>query len=87
MTAWDAAATGAEGLAAIAPLTTSADAYLAPWYSPDGALSLDSLLTRTMLQSTNAVMRDVVLGKGDPAEIGTAVGHVAPLLEASRRHR
>ena len=82
MTAWNAAAAGAEGLAAIAPLTTSSDAYLAPWYSPGGALSLDSLLTWTTLQSTNAVMRDVALGKGDPAEIGTAVGHVATLPEA-----
>ena len=82
MTQWNAAATGAEGLAAIAPLTASADPYLAPWYSPGGALSLDSLLTWTTLISTNAVLRDVALGKGDPAEIGTAVGHVATLPQA-----
>ncbi|HKS47476.1 MAG TPA: CocE/NonD family hydrolase [Amycolatopsis sp.] len=82
LTQWYAAATGVEGLAAIAPLTAPADPYLAPWYSPGGALSLDSLLTWTTLMSTNAVMRDLTLGKGDPAEIGTAVAHVTTLPEA-----
>lgn len=82
MTAWNIAAGDAKGVAAIAPLATSTDAYLAPWYSPGGAVSLDSLLTWTTLQSTALVMRDLARGKGDPAEVGTALAHVANLPEA-----
>ncbi|HWO65147.1 MAG TPA: CocE/NonD family hydrolase [Umezawaea sp.] len=45
MAQWHAAAAAPPALRAIAPLLASADPYRAPWYSPGGALSLDTFLT------------------------------------------
>ncbi|MFI1865531.1 CocE/NonD family hydrolase [Streptomyces jumonjinensis] len=75
MTQWQTAATGVPGLKAIAPSIASADLYRAPYYSPGGALSLDTVLMFATIMSANDALRDLAGGTGDPAEpaaIGSA---------------
>ncbi|WP_433274538.1 CocE/NonD family hydrolase [Actinosynnema sp. CS-041913] len=57
MAQWHAAAAAPPALRAIAPAMASADPYRAPWYSPGGALSLDTLLTWANRAALNAVRR------------------------------
>lgn len=63
MAQWHVAADGAPGLRAIAPAITSSDFYLAPWYSPGGAVSLEALLSWTTLMVFQKLARAV--GRGD----------------------
>ncbi|OLF14737.1 CocE/NonD family hydrolase [Actinophytocola xanthii] len=62
---WQAAASGAPALRAIAPVMSSADPYGAPWYSPGGALSQDAVLTWGTLSALRNLRRDLA---GDPAD-------------------
>ncbi|MEI5519780.1 CocE/NonD family hydrolase [Streptomyces brasiliscabiei] len=69
MVQWEAAATGAPGLKAIAPAFTSIDNYEAPWYSAGGALSL-SLVTwwNAMMYAADA-QRSLAAGEGTVAQL------------------
>jgi uncharacterized protein len=57
MAQWHAAAAAPPALRAIAPAMASADPYRAPWYSPGGALSLDTFLTWASRAALNALRR------------------------------
>ncbi|NGY62580.1 CocE/NonD family hydrolase [Lentzea sp. NEAU-D13] len=57
-TQWLAAAHTAPALRAIAPAMSSADLYRAPWYSPGGALSQDTVLTWSTLSALRNLRRD-----------------------------
>jgi predicted acyl esterase len=73
---WQIAVTGNPAVKAMAPSVTSADLYRAPWHSPGGALSLDSMLGWATLMSANALQRGLPTGDGDPAdmvELGAAM--------------
>ncbi|MET8406403.1 CocE/NonD family hydrolase [Streptomyces sp900116325] len=69
MVQWEATATGAPALKAIAPAFTSIDNYEAPWYSAGGALSL-SLVTfwNAMMYAADA-QRSLALGEGTVAQM------------------
>ncbi|MGW0587192.1 CocE/NonD family hydrolase [Streptosporangium sp. NPDC002607] len=86
MVQWQVAATGVPGLKAIAPAITSADLYRAPYYSPGGAFSLDTILTFTSLMSANDVTRRLRSGKGEAADLvglGEALNDMDALVAAT----
>ncbi|MBB4789840.1 CocE/NonD family hydrolase [Streptomyces nodosus] len=62
MVQWAVAATGVEGLKAIATAQASADFYRAHWYSPGGAMSLDTSLCWVSLIVFNKLRRDLADG-------------------------
>lgn len=66
MAQWHAAAAAPPALLAMAPLMASADPYRAPWYSPGGALCLDTFVTWASRVALAAVRR------ASPADEGTA---------------
>lgn len=80
---WQAAVTGVPGLKAMAPAVTSADLYRAPWYSPGGALSLDTILAWTTLMAMNGLQRQLSsgrqlpAGRSDPRDLMALAGSVA----------
>lgn len=57
MAQWHTAAAAPPALRAMVPLMASADPYRAPWYSPGGALSLDTFLTWAHRAALGAVRR------------------------------
>ncbi|ANZ41690.1 X-Pro dipeptidyl-peptidase [Lentzea guizhouensis] len=65
-TQWLAAVHDSPALRAIAPVMSSADLYRAPWYSPGGALSQDTVLTWSTLSALRTLRRDPT--GGDPAD-------------------
>lgn len=67
MTQWATASKAPESLKAIATAVTSADSYLAPWYSPGGGLSWHSLWywTQMMIGFPTNDVRDSARGAGD----------------------
>ncbi|MEV4320291.1 CocE/NonD family hydrolase [Actinocrispum sp. NPDC049592] len=67
-TQWEAAAHDEPALRAIAPVMSSADPYAAPWRSPGGALSQDTVLTWGTLSALRNLRRDLANGHGDPAD-------------------
>ncbi|MCD9197907.1 CocE/NonD family hydrolase [Aeromicrobium wangtongii] len=56
---WDAAYEGAEGLRAIAPVTSSADRYKGGWYSAGGGFSLNTAHMWTAAQTAALVARSL----------------------------
>lgn len=78
---WLLAATGAPQLKAIAPSVTSADLYRAPWHTPGGALSLDTLLVWSTLMSTNELRRAMAGGSADPADMVDMVDLVTAMAD------
>lgn len=74
---WQTASTGVSGLKAIAPGVTSADLYRAPWHSPGGALSLDSLLGWSTMMCLNEVQRALARGAADPNDLINLVADLA----------
>lgn len=68
-TQWLAAVDAPPALRAIAPVMSSADLYRAPWYSPGGALSQDTVVTWSTLSALRNLRRDLADGKGDPADV------------------
>ncbi|GGM87030.1 X-Pro dipeptidyl-peptidase [Lentzea pudingi] len=68
-TQWLAAVDAPRALRAIAPVMSSADLYRAPWYSPGGALSQDTVVTWSTLSALRNLRRDLDDGEGDPAEV------------------
>ncbi|GAA3518309.1 CocE/NonD family hydrolase [Aeromicrobium panaciterrae] len=63
---WAAASTGVEGLRAITPLMGGGDFHRAPWYSPGGAMSLDSVAHWSALMA----MGECVRKSAQPGEDG-----------------
>ena len=64
---WQTAATGVDGLTAIASSESTADLYLAPWYSPGGALSLECGLSWSAMMAADHAQRELAAGRGDVA--------------------
>jgi uncharacterized protein len=77
MVQWHVAAGGAPGLRAIAPAITSSDFYIAPWYSPGGAVSLETLLSWATLMVFQKLVRDA--GRGD-ASVRQDLAEVGAML-------
>ncbi|ADJ47102.1 X-Pro dipeptidyl-peptidase [Amycolatopsis mediterranei S699] len=69
MVQWEAAATGAPALKAIAPSVTSIDNYEAPWYSAGGALSLSLVTSWNAMMYTADAQRSLALGEGSLARV------------------
>ncbi|MBE8517439.1 CocE/NonD family hydrolase [Amycolatopsis sp. H6(2020)] len=67
---WQAAVHDVPALRAIAPVMTSADPYTAPWRSPGGALSQDTVLTWGTLSALRNLRRGLGDGRGDPSDAG-----------------
>ncbi|GHH66235.1 hypothetical protein FHS35_008778 [Streptomyces umbrinus] len=65
---WQAAVHETPALRAIAPVMTSADPYAAPWYSPGGAVSQDTVLTWGTLSALRNLRRGLADGHGDPGD-------------------
>ncbi|MEV5713016.1 CocE/NonD family hydrolase [Amycolatopsis mediterranei] len=69
MVQWEAAATGAPALKAIAPSVTSIDNYEAPWYSAGGALSLSLVTSWNAMMYTADAQRSLALGEGSLSQV------------------
>lgn len=67
MVQWAAASTGVPELKAISVAQASADFYRAHWYSPGGALSLDSVLNWVSLIVFNTLRRRAAAGDTEAA--------------------
>ncbi|MEV6443897.1 CocE/NonD family hydrolase [Amycolatopsis sp. NPDC051716] len=80
---WQAAVHDVPALRAIAPVMTSADPYAAPWRSPGGALSQDTVLTWGTLSALRNLRRGLDDGRGDPAD---AAALLAGLSEPRSLH-
>lgn len=85
MVQWALASTGVEGLRAIVPAQSSADFYRAHWYSPGGAMSLDTSLSWCALIVFNKLQRDLAHGDStvipDLMEVGGILTNVSALSE------
>ncbi|MDX3658939.1 CocE/NonD family hydrolase [Streptomyces sp. ID05-26A] len=77
-TQWLAAVDAPPALRAIAPAMSSADLYRAPWYSPGGALSEDTVLTWSTLSALRNLRR--AGGNGDAAALLSTLEDPGPLL-------
>ncbi|WP_405539598.1 CocE/NonD family hydrolase [Streptomyces sp. NBC_00075] len=66
---WLTASTGVEALKAMVPTVTSDDFYLSPWYSPGGALSLETVFSWTTMVALMRAQFEVSGGGGDPKEL------------------
>lgn len=78
MAQWQAAATGVPGLRAIAPGIASADPHRAPYYSPGGAFSLDTIMTFALLMSANDAARELRSATAEP-DLSTAATDLGTL--------
>jgi putative CocE/NonD family hydrolase len=76
-TQWQAAVRCPPALRAIAPVMSSADPYGAPWYSPGGALSQDTVLTWGTLSALRNLGRELAVGRGDPSDAGVLLAGLA----------
>jgi hypothetical protein len=84
MVRWHVAAGGVPGLRTIAPAITSSDFYISPWYSPGGAVSLETLLSWTTLmvfqKLTRAVSRSDASAREDLAAVGAMLQDLPAVL-------
>lgn len=66
---WQTAARRPDGLAAMATTMSSADLYAAPWYSPGGALSLETTFNWAARAAVGGLRRKLGSGEGDPSDV------------------
>lgn len=66
---WASASRSPAGLKAIAPMVTTTDYHLTPWYSEGGAVSWHTMWTWVTMQTLAAAQKALAAGAGDPGTL------------------